>query len=363
MISNAGLTLNLTTGPFFEFLESVNLSSSLFVTGRTGLSLLKSHPSFDMLNTVLVPPGEPDLTALSKVNLDYVGPFENLISVGGGSAIDFGKGVLLLLDFPDVLWSALNDPAPFHSFSSSSSTISHTAVPTRIGSGAEVSSSAIFRREKKKVAIVANALRPFRIHWDPSLVDNSVRDLAAGLLDMLGHSVESLLSRFSNPLADVFALESISWVVDIYRMETFTVELGSTKHFYSSILAGVCQDSQLVSLPHALSHNVDSRLPHGCLVGNFLRQFLSSSRELGLPAFTALKDKVQVFGLNYEDLEEALNFFVEICNEVNGVSGFEELTEDEVASSLADPCMRLTSLSKEEALAIASNLGKPLRGI
>lgn len=134
-----------------------------------------------------------------------------ILAVGGGSVLDAAKGVKYALhhkvtDFRTVIpggikldmWPGVQ-PMP----------IPHIAVPTTAGTGAEVSSAAVFYNEEAGIKI--NLAMPF-IEADMAVLDaNLTLGLPAGLtastgMDALTHALEAVASPAANHFSDAHGL-------------------------------------------------------------------------------------------------------------------------------------------------------------
>lgn len=127
---------------------------------------------------------------------------DGVVAFGGGSALDVGKGMRLLLKRPEqtlhdfdseVDWSGL---APL------------VAVPTTAGTGSEVGRSAVIILAGTKRVFFHPALLAALVVLDPELTrELPPRLTAATGADALTHCIESFTSPVFHPMCDGIALE------------------------------------------------------------------------------------------------------------------------------------------------------------
>ena len=131
--------------------------------------------------------GEPTYSHLESVAEFFRGNSpEIIVAIGGGSTLDLGKGVALLMTnavpalslkgFP----SGVNDPLPL------------ITVPSLLGSGAEVSFNAVFidEAEGRKLGINSRKNFPKKAVIDPQLsMTAPFESVIASAMDSLVHSL------------------------------------------------------------------------------------------------------------------------------------------------------------------------------
>lgn len=330
-----------------EALKSLGQTDTVIVTRETGLAALKVEEIAGLHKVVLAPPGEPKLSDLLNFNIRDLYGVKRIVSIGAGSVIDYSKGLLLLAEFPEFRSKLISLARPSYSVGLSSSTIELVAIPTRAGSGSEVSSSAIFKSATEKVPVFGPALVPQRILWVPSLLSDAAFANLGGILDMLAHAVESMMSAKADHSLDLAALDVIRTILDINpKLElNYWDKLRLLK---ASLNAGLCQDSRLVSLPHALAHTYSNDLPHGLLVGNFLAQFLVGLKHADPNTYRYLDELFENHAMSLHGLLEVIQEMVGKLNTILSVASFEKITFDEASVAMKDPSARLTRVSLQQ---------------
>jgi alcohol dehydrogenase class IV len=133
-----------------------------------------------------------------------------VISIGGGSVIDLGKAVAMLLgnggdpmDYLEVIGRGQPIGRPSRPFA---------AVPTTAGTGAEVTMNAVLAspEDGRKASVRARSMLPALALVDPLLtVDCPPAVTAASGLDALTQCLEPLVSRNATPITDALAAEGL----------------------------------------------------------------------------------------------------------------------------------------------------------
>ena len=211
--------------------------------------------------------GEPRLSNVGET-LRAIEEFrpDFFIAVGGGSVIDGTKLCRLLLEFPfyNKERSRLEGISLHSRFA---------AVPTTLGSGAEVSSAIMIIDDAtgSKQAIVHADMRPEAVAYNPAYVSAASHDVqAASLLDAVSHLVEGYLSCKKNDMADLMAEAGIR----ILFGELPSLANGHADFLrlqYAGYLGGMVQDTCLVGAAHAIAHQFGAQgFSHGIAVGILL---------------------------------------------------------------------------------------------
>ena len=134
-----------------------------------------------------------------------------VISFGGGSVIDAGKAISILipngedpLDFLEVIGRGqplLEPPLPF------------IAIPTTAGTGTEVTRNAVLasKEHKVKVSLRNASMLPRIALVDPELTHSMPPEVTASTgLDALTQLIEPFLSIRRNPMVDAFCREGLT---------------------------------------------------------------------------------------------------------------------------------------------------------
>ena len=165
--------------------------------------------SWFVFATVHPNPIEQDVTkgaeAYRAANCDSV------IAFGGGSALDAGKAIRLLLKRPDFKLSEFDWKDDWFGLAPC------IAIPTTAGTGSEVGRSSVIILEKtqKKSVLFHPGLLANLVLLDPVLTRGLPPKLTAATgADAMTHAIESFTSPVFHPLCDGIALEAIHIVVE-----------------------------------------------------------------------------------------------------------------------------------------------------
>jgi len=201
-----------------------------------------------------------------------------VVAVGGGSALDFGKGVAVVAGNPGTAWqyTRRKDHTPLVP---GPGTLPVVALPSTAGTGSEMTHYAVFSnpRLREKSTIVSERIIPRAALVDPELTYSCPPRLTALTgVDVLAHSVEAYINVSSSPFARLVSLEAIrlvgAWlpaaVADGANAE-------ARQHMaWASALGGVAIAHANPTLPHALGQAAGGvvHAPHGATVAACLAE-------------------------------------------------------------------------------------------
>lgn len=188
-----------------------------------------------------------------------VGGHDAVIAIGGGSAMDGGKGVCLTarneIDLWDFEWE--EPPAVIGPDQAFPPLIT---IPTTAGTGAETESTAMVTHTGKgmKFCICHPDLKPALALLDPELTIGLPPSLTAWTgADAMTHAIEAYLVPGFHPLCDAVALQGLAliarWLPVAVREPDNVVARGGM--LVGSCLAGIAFLKGL-GLVHAISHMV-----------------------------------------------------------------------------------------------------------
>ena len=164
------------------------------------------------------------------------GPFDAVVAVGGGSAIDTGKAVALMVTNPGELMDYINAPVG-RARAPEQPVLPLVAVPTTTGTGSESTTICVMDvlSLKVKTGISHAALRPRLAVVDPWLSATQPPGvLAAAGMDILCHALESYTARWfgdfdakqpeqrvpycgSNPISDLWSERALGMLSTAFR--------------------------------------------------------------------------------------------------------------------------------------------------
>lgn len=189
---------------------------------------------------------------------------DGLITVGGGSAHDCGKGIgIALTNGADVTKLAgietLTEPLP-----------PLMAVNTTAGTASEITRHAVLTNEETHLKFVVVSWRnvPLVSFNDPLLMLDVPQKLTAATgMDALCHCVESYVSENRNPITDAQAEQGIKLIGQYLRRAVANGHdlEARTNMAYASLLAGMAFNNADLGYVHAMAHQLGGQYdaPHG----------------------------------------------------------------------------------------------------
>jgi len=229
---------------------------------------------------------EPDYDSLEKWRTEFIqdgGPLvDSFVAIGGGSVIDFAKGLATLTTnlgpaisyrgFPDNL----NPSLPL------------IAVPTTAGTGSEVTYNAAFidQGQKKKLGINTTNNFPVLAVLDPNLTLTCPETVSISSgLDALVHVFEGYGSVKSGRLTKIFAKEGFKLVFEnLPKIIENPADLHARGNLQlGAYLGGLTLLGSGGGPTGALSYTlgVNFKVPHGLAGGVFLPYIASHNLKMG----------------------------------------------------------------------------------
>jgi len=192
-----------------------------------------------------------------------------VVGLGGGSAIDFAKGVAVgaahrgsVLDY---MTRVGYPPQPI-----TGKTLPIVAIPTTAGTGAEVTAVAVITipATHEKHGIINPLVMPKVAIVDPGLMLSLPPRLTAGTgFDVFGHAFEAFVSRFTTPFADAVALEALrlvgAYLVPAVREQRSVIARENMA--WAATLGGVAIANAGMTVAHGIAQALGGRfhIAHG----------------------------------------------------------------------------------------------------
>ena len=240
---------------------------------------IKKEESINFVEIFEYDYAEPTYEMLSKYRKISVG-HDCVVAIGGGSVIDFAKGIAFLETNP-------GPPLSYRGFPSiCSPPLPLIAVPSVAGTASEVTYNAVFidTKSKKKLGINSRLNYPAIAIHDPCVTMTAPKSVTINsAVDALVHACESLICKQSTPLTQVFSEKGL---------EKILVALGDisandeTEETYSNLLlgaylAGIGLMNSGSGPAGGLSYvfGVHCNIPHGTAGGIFLPHIIKYNEE------------------------------------------------------------------------------------
>lgn len=273
---------------------------------------------------------------------------DSLITLGGGSSHDCGKGVGFVVgnggkihDYEGVDKSSKPFPP-------------YVAVNTTAGTASEMTRFCIITDEARhiKMAIVDKHVTPLLSVNDSSLMIGMPKSLTAATgMDALTHAIEAYVSIAATPITDACALKAVTMIAENLPL---AVEDGSNAKAreamaYAQFLAGMAFNNASLGYVHAMAHQLGGfyNLPHGVCNAVLLPHVQVFNSKV---AAARLRDCAAAMGVNVtgkndaEGAEACINAIRELAKKVNIPAGLRDLNVKEedipvlATNALKDAC-------------------------
>jgi 4-hydroxybutyrate dehydrogenase len=203
-----------------------------------------------------VEPNPTEENVLQAAKAYKQGGCDSVIAFGGGSALDVGKAVRLLVKRPDLKLKSFD----FHE--DWSGLVPCICIPTTAGTGSEVGRSSVITlvEAHRKIVIFHPNLLARLVILDPELTLELPPKLTAATgMDALTHCIESFTSPAFHPLCDGIALEGIHLIVDaLPRAYKNGKNVGARGNMLVAASMGAIAFQKDLGATHSLAHPLSS---------------------------------------------------------------------------------------------------------
>ncbi|MFP1643129.1 iron-containing alcohol dehydrogenase [Pontitalea aquivivens] len=252
-----------------EHCKAAGLTRPLLVTDRALASLPITAAALDLLAAAglgravfsEVDPNPNEGNMAAGIAAYRAGGHDGVICFGGGSALDLGKMITLMVDQPESLsvWD-LEDIGDWWTRADASKIAPIIAVPTTAGTGSEVGRAGVLTNSAthKKKIIFHPKLLPTVTICDPELTVGMPAFITAGTgMDALAHCLEAYCSPFYHPMSQGIALEGMRLVFEnLPRAYANPADLEARAHMMSAAAMGAVAFQKGLGAIHSLSHPV-----------------------------------------------------------------------------------------------------------
>ena len=339
-----------------EACSSINIQNPLIVTdpGLLNTDLIEKlnkslKSQTKVYSDVQGNPTGSNVTNGVKVLLD--GDHDGVIAIGGGSAMDVGKGIAFLAHQTKPLWD-FEDIGDLWMKADSKSILPIIAIPTTAGTGSEVGRAAVFLNEetKKKKIIFHPKMLPQIAILDPILSLGLPKNVTAGSgMDALAHCIEAFSSPFYHPMAEGTAVEGIRLVKEnLLEVYNDGGNVTARANMLVASMMGAAAFQKGLGAIHSVTHPVNSlyNSHHGTTNGTVMPFVLEYNR-------SAIESKFDRLG-RYINISGGLDGIIEWVNNLKN--------EMNIPHSLQDMGVQLGDEEKLSKLAFEdpSTGGNPL---
>ncbi len=250
-----------------SFSETVHYDALHKIFLKLGIQIrtihIGSEPSPEMIDTIVAD--------------HFCNEIDLVIAIGGGSTLDGGKAISVMLaegGHVSRFLEGVGDKIP------SGSKIPFIAIPTTSGTGSEATSNAVISsvgRQGFKSSLRHDNFTPNFALIDPTLTLSCPREITVACgMDCFTQLVEGYLSTNSSPFTDVMALEGIRAIRRSLRLvcEDGSNLLARTDLSYAALLSGIVLSNSGLGTVHGFASAVGGFLsiPHGVICGTLMAQ-------------------------------------------------------------------------------------------
>jgi alcohol dehydrogenase class IV len=247
--------------------KAVGLKKPLLVTDKALASLPITRQALDILDAAGlgravfsdVDPNPNEGNMAAGLAVYRAGGHDGVVCFGGGSALDLGKMIALMVDQKVSVWD-LEDIGDWWTRADASKIAPIVAVPTTAGTGSEVGRAGVLTNSTthKKKIIFHPKLLPVVTICDPELTVGMPRFITAGTgMDALAHCLEAYCSPFYHPMSQGIALEGMRLVFEnLPKVYAKPDDLDARGNMMAAAAMGAVAFQKGLGAIHSLSHPV-----------------------------------------------------------------------------------------------------------
>ncbi|MBQ5956255.1 MAG: lactaldehyde reductase [Clostridia bacterium] len=269
-----------------------------------------------------------------------------MITIGGGSSMDTGKGIGIIVNNPEYYdVRSLEGVAP-----TKHRTVFTIAVPTTGGTGAESTINYVItdvEKKRKFVCVDPNDIPDIAV-VDPDMMSSMPKGLTASTgMDALTHAIEGYTTAAAWELSDCLNLESIQLIAKNLRAAYANDPDGREGMALAQYVTAMAYSNVGLGIAHSMAHTLGAvyDTPHGVACAMMLPIVMEFNKE-----FTGEKYKAiaEAFGVDTEGMDQetyrkaAIDAVQQLSVDVGIPTKLEKLREEDLPflceSAAADAC-------------------------
>ena len=278
--------------------------------------------------------------AYKKSGADY------MIAVGGGSSMDAGKAIGIIInnpEFGDV--RSLEGVAP-----TKNPTVFTIAVPTTAGTAAEATINYVItdvEKKRKFVCVDTNDIPNIAI-VDPDMMSTMPKSLTAATgMDALTHAIEGYTTKAAWELADCLNLEAIKLIAANLRKAVANDSEGREGMALGQFVTGMAFSNVGLGIAHSMAHTLGAvyDTPHGVACAMMLPIVMEYNQEATGEKFKHIAEAmgVDTTGMNQAAYRKAaIDAVRQLSVDVGIPTKLEAMKEEDLEflaqSAAADAC-------------------------
>ncbi|WP_372874632.1 iron-containing alcohol dehydrogenase [Pseudomonas sp.] len=259
------------------------------------------------------------------------GGHDGVIAFGGGSALDAGKAIALMVGQNRPLWD-FEDIGDNASRVDVAGMAPLVAVPTTAGTGSEVGRASVITDDVARIKriIFHPRMLPALVILDPQLsIGLPPKITAATGMDALSHSLEAYCSPLFHPMAEGIALEGMRLVQQyLPRAVSKGSDVEARLHMLVASCMGATAFQRGLGAMHALAHPLGALYDahHGLLNAVLMPYVLQANRTRIEPQMERL---ARYLNLAKPGFTGVLDWVLHLCNEVGIPHSLSEIGIDD----------------------------------
>ena len=269
-----------------------------------------------------------------------------MITIGGGSSMDTGKGIGIIVNNPEYYdVRSLEGVAP-----TKNRTVFTIAVPTTGGTGAESTINyAITDVEKKRkfVCVDPNDIPDVAV-VDPDMMSSMPKGLTASTgMDALTHAIEGYTTAGAWSLSDCLNLEAIKLIAKNLRAAVENDPDGREGMALAQYVTAMAYSNVGLGIAHSMAHTLGAvyDTPHGVACAMMLPIVMDFNKECTGEKYKAIAEAfgVDTIGMDQDAYRKAaIDAVQQLSVDVGIPTKLEKLAEEDLAflceSAAADAC-------------------------
>ena len=269
-----------------------------------------------------------------------------MITIGGGSSMDTGKGIGIIVNNPEYYdVRSLEGVAP-----TKNRTVFTIAVPTTGGTGAESTINYVItdiEKKRKFVCVDPNDIPDVAV-VDPDMMASMPKGLTASTgMDALTHAIEGYTTAAAWSLSDCLNLEAIKLIAKNLRAAVENDPDGREGMALAQYVTAMAYSNVGLGIAHSMAHTLGAvyDTPHGVACAMMLPIVMDFNKECTGEKYKAI---AEAFGVDTTGMDQdtyrkaAIDAVQQLSVDVGIPTKLEKLAEEALAflceSAKADAC-------------------------
>ena len=269
-----------------------------------------------------------------------------MITIGGGSSMDTGKGIGIIVNNPEFYdVRSLEGVAP-----TKKRTVFTIAVPTTGGTGAESTINYVItdvEKKRKFVCVDPNDIPDVAV-VDPDMMSSMPKGLTASTgMDALTHAIEGYTTKGAWELSDCLDLEAIKLIAKNLRKAVQNDPDGREGMALAQYVTAMAYSNVGLGIAHSMAHTLGAvyDTPHGIACAMMLPIVMEFNKDFTGEKYKAIAEAfdIDTTGMDQETYRKAaIDAVQQLSVDVGIPTKLEKLKEEDLPflceSAAADAC-------------------------